>query len=64
MNNELIAAFKALRHSHRTTVLQELGYSMHQADHETYSEFAIRVLRQVSSDGTVRELENAMRRFL
>jgi hypothetical protein len=63
MNNELMAAFKSLRVSERTTVLQDLGYSMHPAVHETGAEFATRVLRQVSSDGVVRELENAMRRF-
>lgn len=63
MNNELMAAFKALRVSQRSAVLQDLNYHMSQAVHETGSEFAIRVLRQVSSDGLVRELENAMRRF-
>jgi len=63
MNNELMAAFKALRVSERTSVLQELGYNMSPAVHETGSEFALRVLRQVSSDGIVRELEAAMRRF-
>lgn len=65
MNNELMAAFKALRVSERTAVLQDLNlnYNMHPAVHETGNEFAIRVLRQVSCDGAIRELENAMRRF-
>jgi hypothetical protein len=63
MNNELMAAFKALRISERTAVLQDLGYNMHPAVHETGSEFALRVLRQVSSDGVVRELETSMLRF-
>lgn len=63
MNNELMAAFKALRISERTAVLQDLDYNMHPAVHETGSEFALRVLRQVSCDGMIRELENAMRRF-
>lgn len=63
MNSQLIAAFKALRTPHRTAVLQDLGYNMQPAVHETGAEFALRVLRQVSSDGIIRELENAMRRF-
>lgn len=63
MNNELMAAFKALRVSERTAVLQDLGYSLHQAVHETGNEFAIRVLRQISSDGIIRQLEHAMMRF-
>lgn len=63
MNNELMAAFKALRVSERAAVLQDLGYSMHPAVHETGNEFAIRVLRQISSDGVVRELETSMLRF-
>lgn len=63
MNNELMAAFKALRTSERTSVLQDLGYNLHPAVHETGAEFALRVLRQVSCDGAVRDLENAMRRF-
>lgn len=63
VNNELMAAFKALRVSERTSVLQDLGYNMHPAVHETGSEFALRVLRQVSSDGAIRQLETAMLRF-
>ena len=63
MNNELMAAFRALRVSERTAVLQDLHYNMNPAVHETGHEFATRVLRQVSSDGRVRDLENAMRRF-
>ncbi|AMR57498.1 hypothetical protein vB_PsyM_KIL4_0096 [Pseudomonas phage vB_PsyM_KIL4] len=63
MNNELMAAFKALRVSERSAVLQDLGYNMHPAVHETGNEFAVRVLRQISCDGAIRELENAMRRF-
>lgn len=63
MNNELMAAFKALRTSHRTAVLQDMGYNLHPAVHETSNEFALRVLRQISSDGTIRQLETAMLRF-
>ncbi|AMR57339.1 hypothetical protein vB_PsyM_KIL3b_0093 [Pseudomonas phage vB_PsyM_KIL3b] len=63
MNNELMAAFKALRVSERSAVLQDLGYNMHPAVHETGNEFAVRVLRQISCDGAIRELENSMRRF-
>lgn len=63
MNNELMAAFKALRVSERSAVLQDLGYNMHPAVHETGNEFVLRVLRQISCDGAVRELENSMRRF-
>lgn len=63
MNNELMAAFKALRVSERSAVLQDLNYNMHPAVHETASEFALRVLRQVSCDGIVRQLELAMLRF-
>lgn len=63
MNNELIAAFKGLRISQRTAVLQDLGYHMQPATNESCAEFALRVLRQVSSDGIVRQLEAAMLRF-
>lgn len=63
MNSQLMAAFKALRVSERSCVLQDLNYNMTPAIHETGYEFATRVLRQVSSDGLIRELENAMRRF-
>lgn len=63
MNNELMAAFKSLRVSERSAVLQDLGYNMYPAVHETGNEFAMRVLRQVSSDGIVRQLETAMLRF-
>ena len=64
MNRNLLQSFLGLRVSERMTVLQHVGTKMTpQALHESNNDFSVRCLRQIESDGTVRELEQAMLRF-
>lgn len=63
MNRELTFAFSKLRVSERTSVMQDLNLSLHQALHESNLDYMKRCLDKIACAGMIRELENAMRRF-
>lgn len=63
MTKELLAAFKALRVSEQTAVLQSLNMNIPRHVGETNSDFSTKAVRHICQEGMVRELENEMRRF-
>lgn len=63
MTKELLAAFKALRMSEQTAVLQAMDVRVPHHVGETNSEFATKAVRHICAEGLVRELETEMLRF-